>query len=345
MFELIRKFWPDLDLKKEEMHEQYYASFFDYIGRELASLKQHRYRFSAGSFDETFNIMKELKESRAHPRKTIMMTLQRNLLDYDNEALLRSIELTLRLCLTLNIRSDAVAVGPVQAHLSSIDWEDDISLEQLVQAQFISSKDLPKGSNTRIDPAFTAAYLTGVCRVKIHWTDNLADHLRFDRKWRVVTVYQHKICLINHSKSSDSSIIPLSVLEEAIDTLNLLFPFGDPATKCFLLREKKLFYGLGLCSRPRKLDLRAYSYWRDQLLELIDAYNEPPHNWWQLFSDRRNKMQWATFWIAFFVFILTLISIACGTVSTIYSIKQYNLALAQACSTPLATSLLPSFCM
>lgn len=43
-------------------------------------------------------------------------------------------------------------------------------------------------------------------------------------------------------------------------------------------------------------------------------------------SDRRNKMNFATFWIAVLVLVLTIVSIACGTVSTLYSVKQYNLA-------------------
>src|SRR2546423_11808161 len=56
----------------------------------------------------------------------------------------------------------------------------------------LSSETMMSPSNARIDPAFTAAYLTNICRVKIQWTNNLADHLRFDSKRRVVTVYQQQ---------------------------------------------------------------------------------------------------------------------------------------------------------
>src|SRR5947207_8348470 len=214
--ELIHTFWPELDLKEEEVHEQHYASFFEYVGRELASLRHRRSRFAADSFQSTCSMMRELNKNRIHPRKIIVNSLKGNFLNYDDRALLRSMELTLRLWLTLNIRSEATAVGPVQAHVSTVEWDDDVSLDQLVQAQFTPSQYSPKGRNAHIDPAFTAAYLKNICGVKIHWTDNLADHLRFDRERRVVDVYQHKICLINHSKSSDSSVIPLSILEEAI---------------------------------------------------------------------------------------------------------------------------------
>ncbi|KAH8742785.1 hypothetical protein F5882DRAFT_423926, partial [Hyaloscypha sp. PMI_1271] len=58
----------------------------------------------------------------------------------------------------------------------------------------------------------------------------------------------------------------------------------------------------------------------------------------------RNVAGWATFWIGILVLILTLVSIAFGTVSTVYAIKQYELALAQACSTEGAAQLLPNYC-
>ncbi|KAI9866805.1 MAG: hypothetical protein M1813_000747 [Trichoglossum hirsutum] len=73
-------------------------------------------------------------------------------------------------------------------------------------------------------------------------------------------------------------------------------------------------------------------------------FEEPPRNWWQLFSGRRNKLQWATFWIAVLVLMLALIGLAGNTVPAVYSVKQYNLALAQACSASEATALLPGFC-
>jgi hypothetical protein len=168
--------------------------------------------------------------------------------------------------------------------------------------------------------------------------------LRFDRKRRILTVYRHKICLINHAKGPQPAIIPLPILEETIDTFNLLFPFGDAASRALLEREKQPFYSLGNCDRNLKLNLSHYVQWGNKLAELCEGFNEPPRYWRQLVSDRRNVMDWATFWIAVLVLLLALVSIAIGIVAMVYTIKQYELALAQACSVSNAPKLLPRFC-
>ena len=70
--------------------------------------------------------------------------------------------------------------------------------------------------------------------------DSISDHLQFDSRRQTLTVYRHKICLSNHLDSIDRCPIPKGVLGEILDTLNLLFPFGDLATKQLLI---KLSYG------------------------------------------------------------------------------------------------------
>src|SRR3954468_15531065 len=94
-FELIHKFWPDLDPERKWVHEQYYTCFFEYICQELASLRHHHTRFAAEIFNTTCGMIGEPKKIRIQPRKTIMKTLQRDFLNYDDKALLRSMELTL----------------------------------------------------------------------------------------------------------------------------------------------------------------------------------------------------------------------------------------------------------
>lgn len=91
-------------------------------------------------------------------------------------------------------------------------------------------------------------------------------------------------------------------------------------------------YGLGLCNRARRLDMGGYRVWRSQIAGLIEIFNEPPRNLWQLLSDKRDLKEWATFWLGLMVFVLTIVSIVTGTVSSVYAVKQYNLARAQACA-------------
>ena len=138
---------------------------------------------------------------------------------------------------------------------------------------------------------------------------NLADQLSFDKRRCIITVYEHKICLLNHSKDPDS-LIPHTTLYGAIDTLNLLFPFGDSSTHELIHREQKMpLYRLGFCNRPRMVALADYDVWRTRLADLVEVFNELPRDLKQLLNDRRNVSGWATFWIGIFVLMLTLVSV------------------------------------
>jgi hypothetical protein len=177
----------------------------------------------------------------------------------------------------------------------------------------------------------------------VNWIDNLADHLKVDWKSRILFIYQHKIALWNHIQYTDKALFPEGLLEEAMDTLNLLFPLLDAPTKGFLMQHGKTFDRLGYCKRPRNLSLGRYQYWQTHLRDLIDVFNEHPRGIQQLKLQRDggNLMQFATFWMAAAVGILTIISIAFGIVQTIFSIKQYELARAQACTSPGAATAMP----
>jgi len=348
---MFRKIWPNLSEK--EFHEDDYSMLLEYIASEMMMLEKHRHIFAVGSLDETLDLLQDLKHiiliSRDHALNIVKQRFPSGA--PEDEAILRSIDLTIRLWLPLDIRSSGldssgIIVGSVLPQPTSVKWTSSVSLKELVEAQFVKHEPNRSSSRARINPALTIAYLVNTCGFRVYWTHNLADHLTIDWKIKVVTVYEHKICLWNHLKSTEESAVPKAVLEEAIDTLNLLFPFGDAPTRGFLSRQEKPFYSLGFCKRPRVLELEKYSYWQEKVEDLIDVFNMPPQGLQQLKldKDRRNFMQFATFWIATVVAILTILSIAFGTVSTVYAVKQYKLALAQACSAPGAASQLPQFC-
>lgn len=91
-------------------------------------------------------------------------------------------------------------------------------------------------------------------------------------------------------------------MNEILDALNLLFPFGNVATKQLLLKENQQpLYQLGSCGRARNLDLNHYEYFREELEHLIESFNRPPWTWKQLATDRRNKMEWTLFWVTVMV--------------------------------------------
>jgi len=241
--ELLRKFWPNSGLSIKDGCEESFDTYFQYVGQQLSSLHAHPAKFAAQDFEETTNLIQILMDNRSKNRKQVVDVVKKSFLNVEDVAVIRSAELTLRLWLTMNIHSPTTAVGPIQAGDTALEWFDGESLDDLVKRQFKESA-LPLSTSkaeSRIDSALTAAYLFSVCGVTIDWTDNLVDHLRLDRKRRVLTIYRHKICLLNHAKSLLPPIIPRPILEEAIDTLNLLFPFGDGQTRALLLEKESHF--------------------------------------------------------------------------------------------------------
>ena len=130
----------------------------------------------------------------------------------------------------------------------------------------------------RIDPSLTIPYLCHYKGYRVFWTSNLAEHLSINWRCRIVTIYEHKISLWNYLGSRKQTVIPRPILEEAIDTLNLLFPLDDSLTKIFLKQNCKTFHGLGYCSRPREqaLDLVRFNFWRERIASLAEIMNEEP---------------------------------------------------------------------
>lgn len=336
--ELLRNFWPG-QKTLINVSEGLFDPYFEYIEDELTRARYSQPKHAPPTtVDHVCRLVKALYRHRSSALETLLNHLEQEFPDFDRISLEWMVELVARLSLTLHIRCRN---KPVNHSIRTLDWHGDRSLEQTVADNFCASLGSEE-KTVRIEESFTAAFLVNVCRVKLRWSNNLADHLNFNSG--VLTIYQHKICLIQHAQCI-SPIIPLEVLNEALQTINLLFPFGDEATRELLIKEnKRSFYGLGLNLQSPPFDLSEFRFWNKEMVELYSLYKDPPHTWSQLFSDSRDKLQFATFWIAAAVFILSLISIAFGFVQTIYSIRQYKLALAQACSVPGANVSLPLYC-
>ena len=120
-------------------------------------------------------------------------------------------------------------------------------------------------------------------------------------------------------------MIPEPLIEETLETLDLLFPFGDGKTIKFLSQNQQSIHEEGPFSSTRTLDLNDFTYWRDRLRELHEEiFHSPPERWLQLWLDRRNPQQWLTLWIAFVVFLLTIISTAASIVQAWAAVKALN---------------------
>jgi hypothetical protein len=124
----------------------------------------------------------------------------------------------------------------------------------------------------------------------------------------------------------DSPIISKAVLNEAIRTLNLLFPISDPATDKVLMKhpQKIRFHLDEPYGGQRSLNVFDYNVWRDRLLELYeDVYQSPPASWAQLWKDDRNPQQFWTFWIALVILLLTIASTVASIAQAIFAALAY----------------------
>ena len=136
----------------------------------------------------------------------------------------------------------------------------------------------------RISPQLTAVYLYRACGLNIRWTHCLTNHLNINHSTDTVYIYHFKRCLADHrcTKAGKTpglrSPFPDELLQEAIWTLNLLFPTGDERTVAYLKKcqPPKNFHHDWTGEMRRPLDLDAYSYWKPHLEELLEIYNRGP---------------------------------------------------------------------
>ena len=97
-----------------------------------------------------------------------------------------------------------------------------------------------------------------------------------------------------------------------------------------LFREgQQSLYTLGTYRGEEDLDWAKYRYFGVKLELLMESFDQTSRTWRQLAFDRRNKLEWSAFWVTVMVALLTVISIPCTIIQAVYSVKAYQLALAQ----------------
>ncbi|MCJ1460918.1 hypothetical protein MMC28_011300 [Mycoblastus sanguinarius] len=167
-----------------------------------------------------------------------------------------------------------------------------------------------------------AVNLERMSGIQITWTCNLEEHLWYDRDRRSLKVYSLKQVL-QDQMMSDTKIIPESVTKETLLSLNLLFPNWDPRTERYLQKANQGFFAEATIKIPRQLYLMDFYHWQDRLAELHDESQSSPPSWKQLWTDRRNRLQWYTFWFAVAVLVLTVVF---GTITSVTACMQTRYA-------------------
>ncbi|KAH0541247.1 hypothetical protein FGG08_004252 [Glutinoglossum americanum] len=220
----------------------------------------------------------------------------------EDELLNGSIDLAASLLLMMEI-------GSLQYGFSGrtqLAWTEK-SLEECVR-EYYSHPPALGHESVKLEKMFTARNIGRIAGIKIVWTRNLADHLRMINEDTEVAIFHHVTFLENQQ----SSILPDGLADETLRTLTLLFPQAEVHTRKWF---QKLAPSLNLdCRVIKRGQLRAddrqienFHFWRDRLIILKQVFDEArPRTISQWWCDRRNGVQWYTFWVAILVLALTI---------------------------------------
>ncbi|MCJ1383216.1 hypothetical protein MMC17_006329 [Xylographa soralifera] len=270
-----------------------FDEYFRHYNREISIL-------DLGTHNDILSIAGTLSRERRLARPLIRETLRSQYGDVPDITLNRSIDLTLRLLPMINVREACFKLQTLKS--PSLQWDEVSTLEDFISRQFPVSKRQIFSRDGRLDPNFTVANMIRICGLKLEWTQSLEDHLRLNRRTKALRVFPYKCCLLGHSDDFESkqiSLLPRNVVVETTQSLDLLFPHWDAKTDDLLRQHCQTFHRLGSFHSTSSLNLKNFDHWRDRLLELYEeVYQSPPVSWAQLWADRRNPLQWYTFWIA-----------------------------------------------
>ncbi|KAI0533953.1 hypothetical protein GGR58DRAFT_484704 [Xylaria digitata] len=232
-------------------------------------------------------------------------------------------------------------------------WDSTMTLGEAVGAAFGSasaSDDINSTEDDNIPSYLTMHYLCTRYKYKVLWTNDLRQHLDINSTHRQIKVYEHLICLWNHSRFS-ALPLPKDTIDGAIDTFFLLFPPDRKKTRRFLEANKdRTFYKLGYCGRKRCLKLSGYGSWRGRVSELRRILDDSPRGLYQLFSQKngRDFIGRATFWLTI---LTTLAVLILGIIEAIHTTESYNIFKKQlevevgvACVGAKTAGALPKYC-
>jgi hypothetical protein len=124
-------------------------------------------------------------------------------------------------------------------------------------------------------------------------------------------------------------LIPVNIIDEAIATLDYLFPH-DKATREFLQKEEKRHQvpinvlSLYPPTHRTTIRLKDFNYYHDRMMDVAYEYTNPPTSWRLVWKDRRNPVQFWTFWLGLGIFVFTILF---GILASAYAGLQYKVAI------------------
>lgn len=256
------------------------------------------------------------------PRDTIRQRLRLKLTKThhnEDELVDRAIDLAASLLLMIDFGSIEYGFSGRQ----QLEWSTE-PLKDCVSSYFESTSVLGH-EGVKLQRVFNALNLDRIAGVEIVPTTNLLDHLRLTDDDTKLYVFHHASFLKRQSQmyvfipsyvalaDHSSTILPPGLVEETLRTLALLFPQSDPTVRKWyrqfsasLALDPQLIFCGHLKTDDRQIE--NFKYWHDRIVVLKQVFDEAtPQTLSQWWHDRRNGVQWYTFWIAIVVLCFTLL--------------------------------------
>lgn len=207
--ELVKRFWPHNPqdgiqfgyTKYFKRYEKICASLYDFDSVSPNNLVANTHKHIFQIVDAIYEILKgTMPCNRPEVRK--LLQTEKYFGTQPVEKLNHSINLALRLWLMINVQEPNFARGIFAA------WDDDTTLRNLIERQFPGPRGAikltggtqigtDKERSTVFESNFTAANLQRIAGIKIEWTYNLLEHLRFNKRKRQLWIFPLKQYLYN----------------------------------------------------------------------------------------------------------------------------------------------------
>ncbi|KAE9365862.1 hypothetical protein N431DRAFT_418724 [Stipitochalara longipes BDJ] len=190
---------------------------------------------------------------------------------------------------------------------STLVWREG-SLRAVINEQF--QHQLILTDSVKFEKVFNLRNVERIADVKIQWTPNLIDHLKFneDGKKPVLNVFHHATFLRYHEKST---IFPPGLVSETLRTLALLLPSHDKATRKWFapyLTKLRIDPSALTCGQLKLEDRQIdhFKFWHDKLVVLKQYFDDSqPRTIKQWWFDDRKRVQW--FWVAIVLVVCTVL--------------------------------------
>ncbi|KAM4060208.1 hypothetical protein HRG_002186 [Hirsutella rhossiliensis] len=182
-----------------------------------------------------------------------------------------------------------------------LSWYDKHSLREAIKQFFQPGQHL-KPDNQKLERLFTAHNLSSIGGMRIKWTTNLVDHLMLTDDDQTVFIF-HCVGFLEFHQSFADALFPDGFMEETLRTLALLFPQNNSKSRRWIQAQiasgRQIDTSLARCGSLRAHERRFSNFhvWHDRLVVLKQAFDDSsPRTLTQWWNDRRNSVQWYTFW-------------------------------------------------